>query len=495
MGPKETGRAGELAARDGAAYDPAGGSPGSEGDVQAGGIEITADLLRRHDRPGPRYTSYPTAVEFHKGVGEVQYRDKLAQADALRDEPLSLYFHLPFCHERCTFCGCHVTITKRTERATEYIAWLHREIDLVAKQLPHRRRVAQYHWGGGTPTYHSPAELRQLHQVVVDRFEILPEAEVALEIDPRVTTHEHADALRDMGFNRLSMGVQDFTPEVQAVINRYQSYDQTRELFDYCRRQGFDSINVDLIYGLPLQTPATFGVNLDQILEMRPDRVAMYSFAFVPWKQGNQRLLTEDMTLPPELKLELYLLGLEKFTGAGYRQIGMDHFALPEDELARAQEERRLHRNFQGYTTHPASDTIAFGISGIGDLQGAYIQNIKEHDAYAAALREGRLPTYRGVLLTRDDIVRRHIITQLMCNFYLDKRDVERRFDLDFEREFESELARLAPAQQDGFVALGPDSITVTALGRIFIRNLCMTFDQYLDKGEDRTSPVFSRTI
>ena len=318
-------------------------------------VPVTAELLRKYDKPGPRYTSYPTAVEFNPSVGAEQYAAKLAEADARPDEPLSLYTHLPFCHERCTFCGCHVTITKRTERATEYLAHLHREIDLVAQHLPHRRKVLQYHWGGGTPTYHSPGELRALHQTFVDRFEILPGAEVAIEVDPRVTTHEHADALREMGFNRLSMGVQDFTPEVQAVINRYQDETQTRELFDYCRKLGFGSINVDLIYGLPLQTPATFGANLDSIIDIRPDRVAMYSFAFVPWKQGNQRLLTEDMMLPPDVKVQLYLLGLEKFTRAGYRQIGMDHFALPEDELARAQDSRALHRNFMGYTVKPAT--------------------------------------------------------------------------------------------------------------------------------------------
>ena len=465
--------------------------------MHAAGVPITAELLRKHDRPGPRYTSYPTAVEFHDGIGEVQYKEKLAQADALANEPLSLYFHLPFCHERCTFCGCHVTITKRTERATEYLEYLHREIDLVAKHLPNRRQVAQYHWGGGTPTYHSPDELRQLHRTVCERFEILPGAEVAIEIDPRVTSHEHVDALRDMGFNRLSMGVQDFTPAVQEVINRYQSYEQTKDLFDYCRKRGFDSINVDLIYGLPLQTPETFGAALDQVIAMRPDRVAMYSFAFVPWKQGNQRILTQDMTLPPELKVELYLLGLRKFTGAGYRQIGMDHFALPEDELARALDRRALHRNFQGYTTHPANDTVAFGLSGIGDLQGLYIQNIKEHERYYTAIRDHRLPVFRGVQLSEDDQLRRHVITQIMCNLYLDPHDVERRYGLDFPTYFAWELEALREPERDGFVRVTPDAIEVTALGRVFIRNIAMIFDVYLRKphGDATDKPVFSRTI
>jgi len=461
--------------------------------MSSAGIPITAELLRKHDRPGPRYTSYPTAVEFHTGIDATVYAEKLAQADAQPDAPLSLYFHLPFCHERCTFCGCHVTITRRTERATEYLGWIEREIDLVARHLPHRRKVMQYHWGGGTPTYHSPEELRQLHQVVVDRFDIQPGAEVAIEVDPRITTFAHVDALRDMGFNRLSMGVQDFTPEVQAVINRYQDSEGTRRLFEYCRTQGFESINIDLIYGLPLQTPATFGLSLDQVIAMRPDRVAMYSFAFVPWKAGNQRLLTEEMTLPPELKLELYLLGLDKFLAAGYRQIGMDHFALPEDELAVAQEKRVLHRNFMGYTTKPASDTVAFGISGIGDLQGAYVQNIKEHEAYYTALREGRLPVFRGVQLSRDDEIRRAVIMQLMCNFYLDVPAIEQRFGIDFATTFATELETLRTAEQDGFVQITLGALTVTPLGRIFIRNLCMVFDRYLDK--DGAKPVFSKTL
>lgn len=456
-------------------------------------VPITAEILRKYDRPGPRYTSYPTAVEFHTGVGEEEYKKRLALADTRAEEPLSLYTHLPFCEERCTFCGCHVVITARRERSTEYMGYLGREVELVARQIPHRRKVAQYHWGGGTPTYYSPGELRQLHQTFLDRFEILPGAEVAIEVDPRVTTLEHVDVLRDLGFNRISMGVQDFTPEVQAIINRYQDQKGTRDLFDYCRKQGFESINIDLIYGLPLQSLETFGKSLDAVIDMRPDRVAMYSFAFVPWKQGNQNVMTEDMMLPPEVKVELYLLGLEKFVAAGYRQIGMDHFALPEDELGRALEARALHRNFMGYTVKPATDALAFGVSGIGDLQGAYIQNQKSMDHYYQALREERLPVLRGIVLNRQDEIRRRIITQLMCNFYLDVRDVERRFGLDFARDFAPEIAALGESERAGFVQVTPDAISVTALGRVFIRNLAMVFDQYLEGKSDK--PVFSRTI
>ena len=455
--------------------------------------QLTADLIRRFDRPGPRYTSYPTAVEFHAGVGEADYRQKLAAADANASEPLSLYLHLPFCHERCTFCGCHVIITKKRERALEYLGYLEREIDLVCRALPHRRRVAQCHWGGGTPTYYTPAEMRQLHQTLLDRFEIVPGAEVAIEIDPRVTSHEHVDALREFGFNRLSMGVQDFTPEVQAIISRYQDEPGTRELFTYCRKQGFGSINIDLIYGLPLQTRETFARNLDSIIDMRPDRVAMYSFAFVPWKSGNQNVMTEEMLPPPELKVDLYLLGLQKFSDAGYVQIGMDHFALPDDELARALATRKLHRNFMGYTTKPATDSIAFGVSGIGDLQGAYIQNQKAQDKYYEAVRAGQLPVLRGVLLSPDDEIRRYVITQIMCNLHVDFADVQQRYGLDFARYFGPELETLQAHERDGFLHLGDTGIEVTRVGRVFIRNIAMTFDQYLkDKKPEKT---FSRTI
>lgn len=454
---------------------------------------VTPELLRQYDRPGPRYTSYPTAVEFNESIGPVEYEARLRQADQATSEPLSLYLHLPFCRERCSFCGCHVVITAKHDRATEYLAYLRQEIDLVASRLPHRRKVAQYHWGGGTPTYYTPGEMRLLHQTVLDRFDIQPGAEVAIEVDPRITTHEQIDVLQEFGFNRLSMGVQDFTPEVQAVINRYQDEAGTLDLFNYCRQKGFHSINVDLIYGLPLQTPKTFAHTLDRVIEMRPDRIAMYSFAFVPWKAGNQNTMTEDMLPPPDLKIELYLLGLRKFVEAGYELIGMDHFALPDDELAVALRERKLHRNFMGYTTKPAADMIALGVSGIGDLQGAYVQNIKNTSGYFTAVRDGRLPVFRGVGLSADDSLRRHVITELMCNLYLDVKAVEARFDIHFDTYFASELGELQQFDRDGFLRLAPNAIEITPLGRIFIRNIAMVFDAYLKRHE--ASKTFSRTI
>ena len=456
---------------------------------------VTSELLRKYDRPGPRYTSYPTAVEFHDRFTAAHYADRLRAANAAGDEPLSLYIHIPFCEERCSFCGCHVIITPHHERAAEYLDHLYREIDLLAAHLPERRRLVQYHWGGGTPTYLNVAEIRALAARVREHFTIDADAEVAIEIDPRVTTHEQVDALRELGFNRLSMGIQDFTPEVQAAINRNQGEAETRELFGYARAAGFASINVDLIYGLPLQTPATFRRNLDSVIAMRPDRVACYSFAHVPWVRGNQKGIEVETLPPPEVKIELFAEAIDCFRTAGYRQIGMDHFALPEDELAQAVEKGTLHRNFMGYTTKVASDMLGLGVSAIGDVRGAFAQNEKKLSTYYADTAAGRFPIHRGFEMSPDDHIRRFVITRLMCNFVLRKPEVEERFGIVFDDYFARELAELAagPAPEC-FIALGEPELRVLPLGQLFIRNICMVFDAYLGaKPEDK--PVFSRTV
>ncbi len=464
-----------------------------EGNAPA--AKVTADLLRRYDRPGPRYTSYPTAVEFHEGFDAGAYEAKLAEADAFPGEPLSLYFHLPFCHERCTFCGCNVVITSKPEVSARYLDYLKREIEIVAQRLPRRRRANQVHWGGGTPTYHRTEEIRELWEAITRHYEIPPDAEVAIEVDPRVTSREQVDLLRRLGFNRLSMGVQDFTPEVQEAIARNQGYDETVDLYRYCREIGFPSINFDLVYGLPLQTVNTFRRNLDQVVALRPDRVAVYSFAFVPWIKGNQKSTDPAMLPSREVKLELFLQALEAFTAAGYRQIGMDHFALPEDELAVAQREGRLHRNFMGYTVMPAADQIGLGISSIGDLRGAFAQNVKKLSAYYKAIDAGRLPVERGYILDEDDKIRRYVIARLMCNFRLETADVELRFGIRFAEYFAEELRELAALQGNGFVEFDPSRLEVTELGRLFIRNVCMVFDRYLRRKLAEDRPVFSRTV
>ncbi len=461
------------------------------------GAEITLDLLKKYDRPGPRYTSYPTAVEFNESYGEADYRASLAEADRASGEPLSLYVHLPFCEERCSFCGCNVVITRKREVAAEYLRYLHQEIDLLAEHLPARRRLSQYHWGGGTPTYLSPAEMEALQRKVLEHFRIDPDAEVAIETDPRVSTHEQMDVLKRLGFNRISMGVQDFTPEVQEAINRNQTERETRDHFETCRKLGFHSINIDLIYGLPLQTPEAFDRSMDVVLDLAPDRVALYSYAYVPWIKANQKRIDTSQLPSPEAKLRLFCVARERFLEAGYVQIGMDHFALPGDELATAVKQRRLFRNFMGYTVRMGSDMLGVGVSSIGDVRGAFAQNVKKLSTYYESVRAGKFPIERGYRLDRDDRIRRDVISRIMCNFHLDRKEVERTLGIDFERYFATELAELAAPDgpvSHGFLEIHPDRLEIVGNGRLFVRNIAMVFDQYL-RTKQTDKPVFSRTV
>jgi oxygen-independent coproporphyrinogen III oxidase len=460
-------------------------------------VRVDLETVRRFDRPGPRYTSYPTAVEFTEAVGLDAYHDRLAEANASPGEPLSLYAHLPFCEHRCLFCGCHVVITPHMPVAGKYLDYLKREIDRLADRLPDRRSVVQMHWGGGTPTYYAPDQLRDLFGRVREHFEFVDGAEIAVEVDPRVTSRDHLETLAELGFNRLSMGVQDLTPEVQAAITRNQTYEQTADLVGAAREVGFtEGINIDLIYGLPLQEPASFGRNLDQIIGLRPDRVAMYSFAYVPWIRGHQKKLDRESLPSAEVKLELYLMAMDRFLGAGYEPIGMDHFALPEDELAVAAAEGRLYRNFMGYTVMPASDMLGLGISGIGEVRHGFFQNEKKLSTYYEALDAGRLPVARGYLLDTDDRIRQYVIQQIMCNFRIRKADVAERFGVDFDDYLAESLARLDDVRDAGFVELADDELRVTPPGRVFVRNVCMAFDRYLlEKEKAKDQPVFSRTV
>jgi oxygen-independent coproporphyrinogen III oxidase len=465
------------------------------------GARVDFETVKRFDRPGPRYTSYPTAVEFTDGVGEAEYRERLALANAQVGAPLSLYAHLPFCEHRCLFCGCHVVITPHMPVAEKYLEYLKREIDLLAGQLPDRRSVVQMHWGGGTPTYYSPAQLRDLFDHIRGHFEFVDGAEIALEVDPRVTSRDHLETLVDLGFNRLSMGVQDLTPEVQKAITRNQTYDQTADLVRHAHDVGFtEGINIDLIYGLPLQEPKSFDTNLDQIIGLRPDRVAMYSFAYVPWIRGHQKKLSQDELPSPEVKLELYMMAMERFLAAGYQPIGMDHFALPDDELSVAANEGRLYRNFMGYTVMPASDMVGIGISGIGEVQHAFFQNEKKLSTYYEALDAGRIPVARGYLLDEDDRIRQYVIQQIMCNFRISKADLKARFGVDFDEYLATSLGRLDDVRDAGFVELDDEELRVTPPGRVFVRNVCMAFDRYMLEKETTQAqasdrPVFSRTV
>ncbi|MGE0453278.1 MAG: oxygen-independent coproporphyrinogen III oxidase [Vicinamibacteria bacterium] len=465
--------------------------PASGHDARA----LTVDLLRRYDKPGPRYTSYPTAVEFNAAFDESAYRQHLMRAARDVESPLSFYAHLPFCRERCSFCGCSVIITRKNGVAARYLEYLYREIALLAEALGGRRRIVQYHWGGGTPTYLSTQQMRALHAQVTRHFDIDPSGESAVEIDPRVTRFEQLELLRELGFNRLSLGVQDFTPEVQRAVNRIQGEPETRALFERARALGFHSINVDLIYGLPLQTVESFGRAVEAVIALRPDRLAIYSFAFVPWIRAHQKGIRSEELPAPERKLELFAEARQRLLEAGYVAIGMDHFALPGDELARASEAGTLHRNFMGYTVKPAPDMVGVGVSAIGDVAGAFAQNTKKLSSYYSALDAGRFPVERGYRLDADDLLRRHVITQLMCNFRLELRAVDERFGVDFEDYFASELAELrAGPVADGFLEMDEASLRVTGEGRLFVRNVCMSFDRYLRAKRD-DKPVFSRTV
>jgi oxygen-independent coproporphyrinogen-3 oxidase len=451
-------------------------------------------LIKKYDRPGPRYTSYPTAVEFSESYGPAQYEEGLAQANQDSDAPLSLYFHLPFCEARCAFCACNVIITSRHDTSVCYLEYLEKEIELIARHLPDRRKVAQLHFGGGTPTFQTPGELRRLFGAIASHFEILPNAEIAIEVDPCVTTEDHLRTIAELGFNRLSMGVQDLAPEVQKAIRRNQTYDQTKRLFDLARESGIRAINVDLIYGLPLQRTDSFAKTIEQIIELRPGRVALYSFAHLPSLRHNQKLLDTSQLPLPETKLQLFVGAIEAFLAAGYSKIGMDHFAAPDDELARAQSERKLYRNFMGYTVRPTNAAIGFGVSSIGELQGDMMQNSKKLNRYYAALDAGRLPIERGFQVTADDLIRRDVIQSIMCNFFVDFTNIEQTYSIDAREYFGAEFNELNDLVKAGFVSLNGTTLTVTETGQLFVRNIAMAFDAYLRKARAKQAR-FSRTV
>jgi len=451
-------------------------------------------LIQKYNRPGPRYTSYPTAVQFTESYGPSDYAKDLIEIDRQAAKPLSLYVHIPFCEARCAFCACNVIISPEHDVSLKYLDFLQREMDRVTASLRHRRQVAQVHFGGGTPTYQTPVELRALYRAISRQFEILPNAEISIEVDPCVTTDEHLRVLRELGFNRLSMGVQDLTPEVQAAVCRNQSATQTERLFYMARDLGFTSINIDLIYGLPLQRVETFADSIDQVIDMRPDRVALYSFAHLPWLKKNQDQIETAQLPTPEVKLELFVVAMQRFVEAGYRKIGMDHFALPSDDLAMALDERRLYRNFMGYTVRPTDVTLGFGVSSIGETPFSQMQNTKKLSRYYSMLEGGQLATEKGYRLTADDRLRRDVIQSLMCNFFVDLQRVDREYEMNSATYFDAEMTELETMQREGFVKVGEKSIEVTELGQLFVRNVAMIFDAYLKQASDGR-PRFSKTV
>lgn len=458
-------------------------------------VNVDIDMLRRYDKPGPRYTSYPTAPHFTTEFGHQLYEEEIEQTNRSSDSPdLSLYFHLPFCDTLCYFCGCTMIITRNRDRIEEYLDYLIKEIKLVGSRINPGRKVAQLHWGGGTPTYLDPDQIRRIFGTIREHFAFHEDAEIGVEIDPRGMTDDHLDALIEVGFNRGSMGVQDFDEKVQEAVNRLQSETLTRWAFDGLRERGIESINLDLIYGLPYQTVSSFEKTLNRIIDIFPDRLAVFNYAHVPWMKKHQRVIAEETLPTPQDKLEILKCTIEKLTRSGYDFIGMDHFAKPDDSLAEALRQKKLYRNFQGYSTRWGCDLYALGMSSISQLTNVYAQNVKEIPEYYAALDDGKLPTERGYRLNQDDHIRRYVITKIMCDFELDKRHIERKYDLNFDDYFGESLVDLEPFVLDGLVELSDNRIDVTDSGRLLIRNIVMTFDAYLLRHDD-ARPMYSKTV
>ena len=445
------------------------------------------DLIARYDRPGPRYTSYPTAVQFRDDFTVDDYR-----AAAGRSRALSLYFHIPFCDTICFYCACNKIATKDRGKSEPYLRALDREMALQAAIFNQGQPVEQLHWGGGTPTFLNNEQMRWLMARTREHFDLLDDdsGEYSIEIDPREVREDTLAVLREIGFNRMSLGLQDLEPAVQQAVNRIQSAEQTFGAMRRARELGFRSVSLDLIYGLPRQTLASFERTLDAVIAERPDRLSIFNYAHMPERFKPQRRIDAAELPPPQVKLDILAMAGEKLQDAGYVFIGMDHFALPDDELALAQEKGQLYRNFQGYSTHAHCDLLAFGVSGIGSVGNTYAQNVKDLDSYYAAIERGELPIERGLVLIRDDLIRRDLIGELICNFRLDLDEFGRRWAIDARDYFAPELERLAPMQADGLVTLDEQGIRVTDPGRLLIRNICMVFDAYLEQAKARFSRV-----
>ncbi|MBK7005163.1 MAG: oxygen-independent coproporphyrinogen III oxidase [Burkholderiales bacterium] len=457
---------------------------------------IDAELLRKFDVSGPRYTSYPTADRFVETFGVEAYGQALVQrrtGTAAMALPLSLYVHIPFCESLCYYCACNKIITKHHDRAAPYLRYLSREVDLHTAVIGQGQPVSQVHLGGGSPTFLSDLELRELMDMLRRNFSFSPDGEYSVEVDPRTIDASRLDVLADLGFNRLSFGVQDFDPAVQKAVHRIQPVEQVFGLVAAARARGFGSINVDLIYGLPQQTPKSFDRTLAQVNELRPDRIALYAYAHLPERfKPQRRIVTADLPSGGE-KVSMLARSLAAFMGAGYVYVGMDHFALPDDALAVAKQQGRLHRNFQGYSTQPDCDLIALGVSSIGRIGASYSQNAKTMEEYCDLLDQGRFPVVKGLALSHDDILRRAVIMAIMCQGELQYEAIESAYLVDFKTYFANELKSLAGLREQGLVTFDDNGITVTAHGWFFVRAVAMVFDLHLQT--DRTRARFSKII
>ena len=458
---------------------------------------LTEAMLRRLDRPGPRYTSYPTADRFVEAFGAAEYAQALAQrasgATVGGKPPLSIYVHIPFCESVCYYCACNKVITKHHEKAAEYLDVLEQEVALNVAQLGRGQAVSQLHLGGGTPTFLSDDELSRLMAMLRQAFKLAPGAEVSIEVDPRTASPQRLQHLATLGFNRLSFGVQDFDADVQKAVHRVQPYESVRTLMVAAREIGFESVNADLIYGLPKQTPESFQRTIAQIVELRPDRIALYAYAHLPQRFKPQRRIIIEQLPPPDHRVQMLGNAMAGFIGHGYTYIGMDHFALPGDSLAAAKRQGRLHRNFQGYSTQPDCDLVALGVSAIGRMGATYSQNAKTLDEYCDAVRQGQFPVVRGLTLSRDDLVRRAVVMALMCQGRVSFESIELAHLIKMHDYFKAELEDLVELQSLGLCEVSADGVTVTATGWYFVRAVAMVFDRFLRA--DQTRERFSRII
>ena len=455
-------------------------------------LHVDLELVRKYNVAGPRYTSYPPATRFTDQFRWPDLAEEIIDNNQT-ERDLSLYFHIPFCRSLCWYCGCTTVITQSHRKGSVYLKYLKTELQRMCTMLNPNRQVAQWHLGGGTPTFLLAKEIRALNEMVRTHFKVATDVEASVEIDPRAVTREHLDALREAGFKRASVGVQDFDPEVQKAVHRLQPRELTEQVVDWILGSGFTSLNIDLIYGLPYQTEASFERTLDAVLTFQPDRLAVFSYAHVPWIKPAQKILEKQNALPsPEIKLNLLKLVIEKLTAAGYVYIGMDHFARPDDDLAVHQRNKTLQRNFQGYSTRGDADMYSFGMSSISKTENAYWQNEKDLGGYYAALDAASVPIAKAYFMSEDDKVRREIIMQLMCNLGVDFESVSRKLRVDVSDYFRAELDSLSDLEADGLIRRNDAGLEVTELGRLFIRNIAMRFDAYLPKETERR---FSKTI
>lgn len=457
--------------------------------------EIDIELLKRFNQPGPRYTSYPTAPVFSPEFSAADYEKEVEDTNGDGEKSdLSLYFHFPFCAKLCYFCGCNMLVTSDRRAIREYNEYLKREIEHLAPRVSANRKVEQLHFGGGTPSYLTPNEITDIGAFIKSKFNFADDLEASVEIDPRGLTKEHLEAFREIGFNRTSFGVQDFNLEVQEAINRVQGEDITRQTVVWARELGYKSVNIDLIYGLPHQTLPNFADSVEKVIDISPDRIAVFNYAHVPWLKKHQNIIkTEDLPAPDE-RLHILRMTIEKLIAAGYEYIGLDHFAKPTDELAIAQNNNTLYRNFQGYSTKAGADVYAFGVSAISQFQNIYAQNVKELKEYYARVAAQIAPTNVGYRMTFDDHVRKETIMQLMCHLEIDKRGIERKFDINFEEYFATDMPKLDVFVAENLLENNANKIQIIGSGKLIIRNVAMCFDAYLEKMM-KEKPVFSKTV